>query len=77
MPMYEYYCPHCEVKFDKLRSFAQADAPARCPECGGEDTRRVISRCASFSRSSDGSTSSPSGGGCAGCGGGHCSHCGH
>ena len=78
MPFYEYVCPGCEVKFDLRRSFSQADAPARCPTCGGEDTKRAISMFASFSKSSDGSTQSVGGGGgCAGCGGGHCASCSH
>jgi len=79
MPLYEYYCPHCERKFELLRSFSKADAPATCPECQGQDTRRAISMFASFSRSSDGSTQSVAGGGggCAGCAAGHCSTCGH
>ena len=56
MPLYEYYCPHCDIKFDLLRPFSRADAPAPCPECRGEDTKRAISLFASFSRGSDGST---------------------
>ncbi|MFO7697803.1 MAG: zinc ribbon domain-containing protein [Anaerolineae bacterium] len=77
MPLYEYHCPHCDVTFDRLRPFSQADAPIRCPECQGEDTRRKISRCASFSRGEDGSTRSVGGGGCAGCAGGSCASCSH
>ncbi|HHX66240.1 MAG TPA: zinc ribbon domain-containing protein [Chloroflexi bacterium] len=77
MPLYEYVCPHCDIKFEQLRPFSKADAPARCPECGGEDTRRALSRFASFSRGSDGSVSSVGGGGCAGCAGGSCGSCHH
>ena len=77
MPLYEYRCPHCEIKFTKLRPFSQADAPAACPECRGEDTRRVLSTFASFSKGSDGSTHAVGGGGCAGCSAGSCAGCGH
>ena len=48
MPLYEYYCPHCGLTFEKLRPFSQAEAPMRCPGCQGEDTRRMISVCASL-----------------------------
>lgn len=79
MPLYEYYCPHCDCTFDKLRSFSQADAPAPCPECGGEDTKRAISLCASVSKGSDGSTHAVAGGGggCGGCTASSCAGCRH
>ncbi len=78
MPLYEYHCPHCEIKFDLLRPFSKADAPATCPQCKGQDTRRAISRVAFFSKNADGSTStSSSSGGCAGCASGSCAGCGH
>ena len=78
MPIYEYLCPHCDVKFDLLRPFSRADEPAACPECGGEDTQRAISMFASFSKSSDGSTSSVAGGSsCAGCAATSCAGCQH
>ena len=76
VPLYEYHCPHCDIKFDLLRSFSQADAPAACPECQGEDTKRAISLFASFSRSSDGLTRSIAGSnGCAGCSASRCAQC--
>lgn len=77
MPLYEYSCPHCEIKFDKLRPFSQADAPIRCPECRGQDTRRLISNFASFSKSSDGTSRAVGGGGCGGCAATSCAGCGH
>ncbi|MBM3189946.1 MAG: zinc ribbon domain-containing protein [Chloroflexi bacterium] len=77
MPIYEYRCAGCETKFDLLRSFSQADAPARCPVCGGDDTKRAISLFASFSKGSDGSTRPVGGSECAGCASGHCGSCGH
>ncbi|MBX3064309.1 MAG: zinc ribbon domain-containing protein [Anaerolineae bacterium] len=40
MPVYEYQCKTCGVRFERTQSFK--DAPIKvCPECGGE-THRVI-----------------------------------
>ncbi len=78
MPLYEYRCPHCEITFDKLRPFSQADAPIACPECQGEDVKRLISAFASFGRGSDGAMHSVGGGGgCGGCSASSCAGCGH
>lgn len=78
MPFYEYRCRDCEVTFEKRRSYSQADEQAPCPECEGINTKRALSRFASFGKSSDGSTHSHGGGGgCAGCGRGHCGNCNH
>jgi len=43
MPIYEYYCPDCEVEFDKLVKLAEAKAVQDCPECGGRHTRKKLS----------------------------------
>ncbi len=77
MPIYEYCCPECETKFDLLRPFSQADAPAVCPKCHHEGGRRLVSAFASFSKDSSGSTTpiSGGGGGCSGCSGGSCATC--
>jgi putative FmdB family regulatory protein len=76
MPLYEYYCPHCDLTFDKLRPFSQADAPIQCPDCGGEDVQRRLSRFACFTTGSDGSVRAVSGGGgCAGCSASSCAGC--
>jgi putative FmdB family regulatory protein len=68
MPIFEYECPTCNKRFDKLvRGGTPAEVP--CPDCGATDTRRVLSTFASFgsggSASSFGSSAScaPSGGG--------------
>src|SRR5918998_1418771 len=40
MPLYEYQCNTCAMRFERRQSFT--DEPIRtCPECGGE-TRRVL-----------------------------------
>jgi putative FmdB family regulatory protein len=38
MPTYDYACPDCGG-FDALRSFAQRDEPATCPDCGTPSPR--------------------------------------
>ncbi len=73
MPIYEYQCATCDVRFDRMRPMSQADEPAQCPGCGA-----LAARCASTfaSRGSNGKMSSSSGGGCSGCAGGSCASCG-
>ena len=71
MPIYEYQCPTCSDRFEKLtRSNATADATTaevRCPACGAE-AKRVVSAFAAIgfagSRSAPASQSScaPTGG---------------
>ncbi len=76
MPLYEYHCPHCEITFDKLRPYSQADSPIACPQCGGEDVQRLLSRFACFSIGSDGAAHAVSGsGGCTGCNASSCAGC--
>ena len=79
MPLYEYCCADCEIKFSKLRSFSQADQPITCPECEGLNTRRAISVFAAVSRGTNGESQAVAGGGsgCAGCGRGSCAGCHH
>src|SRR3712207_9299238 len=75
MALYEYKCADCEERFDLMRSMSSADDPAPCPECGSEDSRRVISTFASITPGASALSTNPvmdarmaSGGGC--CGGG-------
>lgn len=76
MPIYEYYCPECKEKFEKLCRFSQADEAAACPKCK-HTSKRVISKFASFSKDSSGMTApiAGSGGGCSTCGSTNCSSC--
>lgn len=76
MPIYEYMCAGCQTKFELLRSFSRADEPAACPQCQSQDSRRLISAFASFSKGEGGVTTAIGGsscgrgscGGCSGCG---------
>ena len=46
MPLYRYECESCGGQFTVLvREQAQADAPT-CPECGSNETRRMVPRVA-------------------------------
>lgn len=48
MPIYEYLCPQCHGKFQKLvRGFS--DPPGlSCPRCGNAQVRRAVSRFATL-----------------------------
>ena len=79
MALYEYKCSECEEQFDVMRPMTAADEPAQCPECGGTESRRLISNFASITPGAstlstnpvmDARIASGGGGGC--CGGGCC-----
>jgi putative FmdB family regulatory protein len=60
MPIYEYFCPNCKLKFELLRPLSQSNETASCPHCHN-GTERIFSSFASFSKSSEG-VSTPIGG---------------
>ena len=79
MALYEYKCSECEEQFDVMRPMTAADEPAQCPECGGTESRRLISNFTSITPGAstlstnpvmDSRIASGGGGGC--CGGGCC-----
>lgn len=39
MPLYEYYCKHCDGIFEALRSIREASDPAPCPVCDRDGMR--------------------------------------
>ena len=43
MPLYEYQCKKCEKKFEILVSFSELDNPVKCPDCGSEETEKLLS----------------------------------
>ncbi|MBI2873335.1 MAG: zinc ribbon domain-containing protein [Chloroflexi bacterium] len=73
MPLYEYVCPTCHAKFERLRPMGQGES-SPCPDCGTM-AGRVLSVFASV-RSGSGPSGelSMGGGGGHGCGGG-CASC--
>ena len=76
MPLYEYYCTRCAVKFELLRPMSRADEAATCPK-GHGGSARMLSVFARVGRGAavEFEPSPSTGGGCA-CGGGGCG-CGH
>ena len=79
MPLYEYNCADCGIKFEKLRAMSKADAPVACSNCGSNATARAISLFSAISKGSNGGsrTVAGTGGGCGSCAGGHCGTCNH
>lgn len=74
MPLYEYYCPVCESRFELLRSMSRSDEAATCPS-GHEGAERVISVFSALTKSADGEVSSVASA-CGSCSTGDCSSCG-
>ncbi len=76
MPLYEYLCTRCNLKFELLRSISQSSEAAPCPDCH-TSAERTPSSFASFSKSAEG-ISTPIGGGhsCGTCSATSCATCG-
>ena len=74
MPLYEYFCPTCNQKFELLRSMSRAEEPAACSS-GHTDTSRVLSLFASFTKGEDGSVTPVGGSPCTSCAADTCSTC--
>ena len=49
MPTYDFHCPACAATFEEKRSFARADEPAVCPQCGDTHAAKTISSVQFFS----------------------------
>lgn len=73
MPIYEYLCNDCGVKFDVFRSMKNADEPITCKNCLGNNTKRALSV---FFASSEGRSLTSNQNSCHTCSGGNCSACG-
>ncbi len=73
MPIYEYLCKECGVRFESIRLIKDADSPIQCKSCQSEHTQRTLS----VFYAQSGSQVIAGGGntGCAGCAGGSCSSC--
>ncbi len=70
MPIYEYVCPQCNVRFDRLQPAGTSHA--ECPDCG-LPSKKALSLFSAFV-STDGDFAEPVAGmgGCGGCAGGAC-----
>jgi putative FmdB family regulatory protein len=76
MPLYEYYCADCKIKFEALRRVSQADSPIACVRCKGTNTSRAISVFAAISKGNGGESRSLGGtSGCASCSATSCATC--
>jgi len=67
MPLYEYVCSDCNIKFDKLLPVGRMNEPASCPQ-GHSGANRVLSMFAAVTTDAFGEAMSVGGGGCGGCG---------
>lgn len=76
MPIYEYVCPACELKFELIRPASQSGAGASCPRCR-KTANRVLSAFSSFSKNESGVSAPVGGSSCGGCSATSCSTCGH
>ena len=47
MPLYEFTCHTCNLSFEELLRSAEAVTEVICPDCGGSDVKRKVSRIAS------------------------------
>jgi len=56
MPIYEYECTACGEKFELRRSMSDSDSEIKCPRCGAEKPRRVLSM---FGTTSSGGSCAP------------------
>jgi putative FmdB family regulatory protein len=75
MPLYEYRCTVCDLRFELLRAYDQTRDGAPCPRCQGA-SRRLVSACAAAVRGSEPSGAGAGGtGGCGACSGGNCASC--
>ncbi|MEJ7873237.1 MAG: zinc ribbon domain-containing protein, partial [Rubrobacteraceae bacterium] len=59
MALYEYKCSDCEEQFELMRSMNAADEAAECPDCGGLESRRLISNFASITPGASTLSSNP------------------
>ena len=79
MPIYEYLCSGCNLKFELLRPLSQVSEDASCPQCHARAKRVLSSFRCSFAGSEDlsedlfteGSNSSP----CSTCSAASCDAC--
>ncbi|MBN1913347.1 MAG: zinc ribbon domain-containing protein [Candidatus Omnitrophica bacterium] len=72
MPIYEFDCNKCGLKFDYL--MRSAFEKVACPKCQSRDLKRLISAFAFSSRDAKGNITSSSSN-CSGCTSHNCSSC--
>lgn len=56
MPIYEYRCQECEEKFEELVRSTDSQLEIKCPKCGGQKVKKLLS---AFGIQTSGSASEP------------------
>ena len=56
MPIYEYQCKNCNYVFEEL-VFTSEDKSIKCPQCGGNEIKRLLSATRLAGKTSSGSCS--------------------
>ncbi|MBM4433133.1 MAG: zinc ribbon domain-containing protein [Chloroflexi bacterium] len=75
MPIYEYVCTKCNLKFEELRPLCASADGASCPQCHN-NAKRVLSTFRSVSKSESGISTPVGGSSCSSCSSASCSSCG-
>lgn len=82
MPIYEYVCSDCKLKFEELRPHCRAEEDAPCPKCQKPASRkmslfrsRVEKGMGDYMSMAEGMAQS-GGSSCSGCSSSSCSSCG-
>jgi putative FmdB family regulatory protein len=73
MPIYEYKCNDCGIRFEVIRSIKDADDPISCKTCLSEHTIRAVSLF--YAQSGSRIITGKSDSSCSGCSHGSCSTC--
>ncbi len=73
MPIYEFLCEKCGLKFEKIQ--CKSDKVPCCERCGAQ-ARRLVSICG-FTSAGGGKSSAKIGGSCSGCSSHNCGSCSH
>lgn len=79
MPIYEYICPRCRIRFEKLQPLSRSGEDTDCPKCKSRSGRAIskfVSRAGSDMSMLDHVPSGGGGSSCGGCSSTNCSTCG-
>ena len=79
MPIYEYICPRCHIRFEKLQPLSRSGEDTDCPKCKSRSGRAIskfVSRASSDMSMLDHVPSGGGGSSCGGCTSSNCSTCG-
>ncbi|MFZ5649780.1 MAG: FmdB family zinc ribbon protein [Bacillota bacterium] len=74
MPIYEFKCASCGLRFENLCSLGETGEKLSCPRCGTAGPARVMSGFSAKGIEKGGPAAS-GGGGCSGCSSNNCGTC--